>query len=264
VVGIMGIAGRERSNIIVRDNRIFRNSWDGIALYRGSQAVIEGNIIDGVDLARGNQVGGGRGVGIGLTWNSFATVRGNLVRNYWKGIGVFVDAQATIEENVIEHMATWGLTLWDAGEGLPSGTFRRNVVYKTGACGASIARGRSELNPGQFVQNVLVSTAQDPKYDSGEPYCLQVPIDQHGVPENFPISANVLFQNREAGQARYRDDLPRAAFEARMQPIWNALDRWPRLSKSDFWRTFHPEPKEPVEAVPQTNEGATPTGDPPN
>ena len=52
--------------------------------------MIEGNWIDGVDLARGERIGGGRGVGIGATWNAYANVRGNVVRRYWKGIGAFV------------------------------------------------------------------------------------------------------------------------------------------------------------------------------
>ena len=30
-------------------------------------------------------------------------------------------AQITVEENVVEHIATWGMTLWDAGQGHPSG-----------------------------------------------------------------------------------------------------------------------------------------------
>jgi hypothetical protein len=86
VVGIMGICGRENSNIIIEKNRIIRNSWDGIALFRDAVAVIEGNLIDGVDKARGSSVGGGRGVAIGVTWNARAQIRGNLVKRYWKGI----------------------------------------------------------------------------------------------------------------------------------------------------------------------------------
>ena len=75
VVGIIGVAGREGAISTMRGNRILRNSWDGIALYRGAQATIEDNLIDGVDKARGREVGGGRGVGIGVTWNADATIR---------------------------------------------------------------------------------------------------------------------------------------------------------------------------------------------
>jgi hypothetical protein len=240
VVGIIGVCGREASVLTLRGNRILRNSWDGIALYRGAQAVIEANIIDGVDLARGSRIGGGRGVGIGCTWNAFATVQGNLVRRYWKGIGAFVDAQLTARENVVEHIATWGLTLWDAGYGRPSGTFERNVVYDTGACGASIVRGSAlPPPPGRFVQNVLVKTGQDPRYDRGEPYCYQVPIARHSVPDNFAISGNVFFDNRLTGGDPGTDDLAPEEFRNRMRPIWDRLGAWPPLRESDFWKEFH-------------------------
>jgi len=240
VVGIIGVAGREGATLTIRNTDIVRNSWDGVALYRGAQAVIESNWIDGVDLARGTTVGGGRGVGIGMTWNAFATVRGNVVRNYWKGIGVFLDAQATVEENIIENVATWGLTLWDAGVGRPTGTFRRNVVYRSGACGASIVRTSPEPpRPGQFVQNILVKTGQDSRYDSGEPYCFQMAIARHAVPENFPISANIAYRNREARGKPGGEDLDAETFEARMIPVWSALSRWEKLPRSGFWKDYH-------------------------
>ncbi len=240
VVGIIGVCGREESVLTLRGNRILRNSWDGVALYRGAQAVVEGNVIDGVDLARGQTVGGGRGVGIGCTWNAYATVRGNLVRRYWKGIGAFVDAQLTARDNVVEHIATWGLTLWDAGYGRPSGIFEQNVVYDTGACGASIVRGPSvPPPPGRFTGNVLVQTGQNPRYDSGEPYCFQVPIARHQVPDGFAIAGNVLFENRTAGGAGAASDVEQRDFENRLRPIWNTLGSWPPARESDFWKTYH-------------------------
>ncbi len=241
VVGIIGVAGRENSVVTVRGCRILRNSWDGIALYRDSQGVIEANVIDGVDLARGARVGGGRGVGIGCTWNSFASIRGNLVRRYWKGIGVFVDAQVTAQENLVEHVATWGVTLWDAGKGRPSGIFERNVIYDTGACGASIVRATDlPPPPGRFVQNVIVHTGQDPRYDSGEPYCFQLPIARHAVPGDYAVAGNVLFENRIAGGAGAEGDLDRATFENRMRPLWDKLGSWPAVRESDFWKAYGP------------------------
>ncbi|MFQ6673210.1 MAG: right-handed parallel beta-helix repeat-containing protein, partial [Fidelibacterota bacterium] len=121
IVGVMGIAGRERSHVTIENNRIIRNSWDGIALYRGAEAVIRDNVIDGVDKARGSTIGGGRGVGIGVTWDARAVIEGNLVTRYWKGIGLFVDAHATVRENIVENVLTWGITLWDADRGRPHG-----------------------------------------------------------------------------------------------------------------------------------------------
>jgi hypothetical protein len=239
VVGIIGVAGREGSILNLRGNRIIRNSWDGIALYRGAQADIEANVIDGVDLARGTDVGGGRGVGIGVTWNAYATIRGNLVRRYWKGIGAFVDAQVTVEENIVEHVATWGYTLWDAGTGRPSGVFQRNVAYDTGACGASIVRGSSlPPPPGRFVQNVLIQTGQDPRYDSGEPYCQQVPVAEETVPDNFTVAGNILFANRYPERGARSRDLEQPAFLLRWEPVRLALAERPRLAESDFWKKY--------------------------
>jgi len=74
IVGIMGVCGRENSMMTVEDNEIVRNSWDGIALYRDARATITGNLIDGLDKASAKVAGGGRGVGIGVTWNAQATI----------------------------------------------------------------------------------------------------------------------------------------------------------------------------------------------
>ena len=147
VVGVAGIVGREQSYIDVERCRITRNSWDGIALYRGARARIHGNVIDGVDQAAGRRVGGGRGVGIGLTWDAEADVVGNLVTRYWKGIGVFVDADAVVRENVVEDILTWGIAFWSAGRGAPMARIENNAIYLTGACGAMIAADPSGDRP---------------------------------------------------------------------------------------------------------------------
>jgi len=237
--GIMGIAGREGSHIQISGNRILRNSWDGIALYRGASATIEGNVIDGVDLARGTRVGGGRGVGIGVTWNATAQIRGNLVKRYWKGIGAFMDAQVTVEDNVVEQVATWGLTLWDAGRGRPSGTFTQNVVYRSGACGVSVIRAKNDPPaPGRFVENVLVQTGQDPRYDSGEPYCFQEPIARHAAPDAFIIADNVQFSNRVPGNQPAPGDVDEKEFRTKLETIRSAHAKWPGLMQSEFWTTY--------------------------
>jgi hypothetical protein len=243
VVGIIGIVGREGCDLVARGNRILRNSWDGIALYRGARAQIEANLIDGVDLARGSRIGGGRGVGIGVTWDARADIRGNLVRRYWKGIGGFVNAQITVEENVVEHIATWGLTLWDAGYGRPSGFFLRNVIYDTGACGASVIRESEDPPfPGRMVQNVLVMTGQDPRYDGGEPYCFQEPIARHAVPTAFTIAGNILHKNRVPEDLPAPDDVDDKAFQYRVRSLWGRLAPWPLLRESDFWADFGARP----------------------
>jgi hypothetical protein len=210
VVGIMGICGREGSALRIEDNDIVRNSWDGIALYRDAEAWIRRNRIDGVDLAAGGHHGGGRGVGIGLTWNARALVERNLVTHYWKGIGVFVNAQATVTHNIVENVATWGLALWDADTTAhPSAVFRENAVYNTGACGVILSRhAAGPPDPGELTNNIFAYTGQDRKYDSGEPYCTQAAIAREAVPHGFRIEGNVLLANREPGERPGAADAP--------------------------------------------------------
>ena len=240
VVGVAGIAGREGADLSVTGCRIERNSWDGIALYRGARADIRDNVVDGVDKARGAQVGGGRGVGIGLTWDARATIEGNLVRRYWKGIGVFVDAQATVRRNVVEDILTWGLAYWGAGEGRPAGWFEDNVVYRTGACGALLDRSSGGEPSGSFLRNTLVRTAQDPRYDSGEPYCPQAPIARVNGPAGFAVADNLLFDNRQPGNATPEPQVDGGAMRARMQTLRASLGRSPALREAYFFAEMEP------------------------
>lgn len=212
IVGVMGVSGREGAHITITGNRIINNSWDGIALYRDAQALIEGNIIDGVQKARGATIGGGRGVGIGVTWNARATIRSNLVTRYWKGIGLFMDAVGIVEQNIIEDMLTWGIAYWDADKGAPVGAIENNIIYKTGACGASITRTREGDAPGRFVGNVIVETAQNEKYDSPDYYCYQCALALHAVPKGFVIERNLFYHNRRATLELPTFDMPREDF----------------------------------------------------
>ena len=227
IVGVIGIAGREGARLTIRGNRILRNSWDGIALYRGAEALIEGNLIDGVDRAGARTRGGGRGVGIGLTWDAAATLRHNRVARYWKGIGVFVDAQATITENVVEDVLTWGIALWDAGRGRPSAEIRRNVIFGTGACGISLMRKLGgDPAPGLCVENIVARSGQDARYDGADRYCAQCPVAVHAMPEGFELATNWLWENRRAAAGehdRAGEDLADAEFMAATAELLDAL-----------------------------------------
>ncbi len=239
VVGIMGVAGRDGAELAVRRCRVVRNSWDGIALFRGARAVIEDNWIDGVDRAVGGRHGGGRGVGIGVTWDARAEVRGNAVRRYWKGIGAFVDAQVVAEENVVEEIATWGMMLWDADRGRPHAMFRDNAVYRTGACGIGVFRGDGvPPEPGVLIGNALVETGQNARYDAGEVYCSQRALALDRRPGALMVEGNALFANREAGGAAGGADVDSAAFVGSAAGLVTRLARRPVLRETAFVRRF--------------------------
>ncbi|MCB1161974.1 right-handed parallel beta-helix repeat-containing protein [bacterium] len=242
VVGVIGIAGREGAQLEILGNRILRNSWDGIALYRGASARIEDNVIDGVDKAGGRVAGGGRGVGIGLTWNATASIRRNRVTRYWKGIGVFVNAKALIEENVVEDVLTWGIALWDAGRGRPQARIRRNVIFETGACGISLTRETGgEAEPGDCAENVLARTGSDARYDDPQRYCAQCPVSVQALPEGFVLGENWGWENRRAvegveEQDRGGADLSTEAFADATRSLMTLLRAHPALAGARCFR----------------------------
>jgi nitrous oxidase accessory protein NosD len=201
VVGIAGIAGREGSDITLRNCDVLRNSWDGVALYRGARAHIHDNIIDGVDKASGTRMTGGRGTGIGMTWDARAVVERNRVTRYWKGIGVFVEADADIRENIVEDVLTWGIALWGPSAATPAARIERNVVYRSGACGVMLDAPADGDAPGTFIDNLIMRTGKNERYDSGEPYCWQRPVARVGVPPGFLERGTLLFENRQPREA---------------------------------------------------------------
>lgn len=238
IVGIMGIAGRENSWTTLVNNRIIRNSWDGIALYRDAEASISRNVIDGVDKATGGKVGGGRGVGIGVTWNAKATISNNLVKRYWKAIGLFVDAHGTVQDNVVEDIVTWGISLWDADKGKPVGFINGNIIYKTGACGAMIASSTESRTPGAFSGNVVTLTGQNPKYDSPDYYCYQCALALHTVPKYFAMEGNVFYNNRRATPDLPDRDIPQDQFLKAIEGHCTRLSSNPIFRDSDFMHQF--------------------------
>lgn len=240
VVGIIGLVGREGAEMTVRNTRIIRNSWDGIALYRGAQATIRDTVIDGIDRVRGAEIGGGRGSGIGLTWNAHATVESVLVRNYWKGIGVFVDARAEVRSSIVEDVLTWGMTVWDAARGRPAAHIEGNVIYRSGACGAAVIRhepcGADE--PCAFRGNAIILAGGDEAYDAPDIFCRQEALAEEAVGEGFMIAGNLFLTNRVAGGGADPRDQPRAAFLADLEPLAAELLARPALSTSIFLQDY--------------------------
>lgn len=238
VVGIAGVAVREDADLTLRGCEIVRNSWDGVALYRGARARVVDNLIDGVDAASGGRHGGGRGTGIGATWNARVEAVGNRVTRYWKGIGGFVDARVEARRNVVEHVLTWGLAYWGAGEGAPVGIFESNAVFDTGACGIIVDRSDPAAageDPGRLVHNVFLRTGQNEAYDGGEPYCLQRPIARHAVPAGFAIEGNVIHDVRQPGDAP-TEPVVRGwePFLEAAGPVLEGLEAHPPTRASDF------------------------------
>lgn len=215
IVGIAGIAGRENARLFIKDNEIIRNSWDGIVLYRGATAVIERNFIDGVDKSTGQDIGGGRGVGIGVTWDATAIVRNNLVTRYWKGVGVFVDAEAELVYNIIEDIVTWGIALWSAGEGTAGAVVDNNVIYKIGACGASVSLSDNSSG-GRFRNNIIVESGQNPRYDDPEYYCVQTALAIGAAPDLFIIENNLFHNNRRVPGDLHDYDITKKEFTRAM------------------------------------------------
>ena len=232
VVGIAGVVGREGSEIDIYGCRIERNSWDGIALYRGASANISDKLIDGVDNA-GGAAGGGRGVGIGVTWNATANIERNLVRRYWKGIGIFVNAHGLIADNVVEDMLTWGIAFWGADSTGGSAVIRDNVIFHTGACGVILDRPSGGYDPvGSLTDNLFVQTGQNERYDSGEPYCTQRPIARDGVPDGFVVSNNLFHDNRQPGEGPRETDVSREQMGLTWDQIIDRLRKDVVLSES--------------------------------
>ena len=234
IIGVMGICGRENSDLTITDNEIIGNSWDGIALYRDATATIIGNLIDGVDKASSKVAGGGRGVAVGITWNARATIDGNLVKRYWKGIGIFVDANVTARNNIIEDILTWGIAYWDAERGKPVGIIENNIIYSTGACGVSITRSQPGPNPGHLIGNVIVKTAQNPKYDTPDYYCNQCALSISSKPDNFRIDDNQFFNNRRATETLPDYDLSDSEFKKYAEDLRNRLLNSALFQQSDF------------------------------
>lgn len=234
IVGIMGICGRENSDLTITGNEIIRNSWDGIALYRDAKAHISDNLIDGVDKSGAKTPGGGRGVAIGVTWNAHAHIEGNLVKRYWKGIGIFVDGKATVTNNLIEDILTWGIAYWDADQGKPEAAIENNIVFHTGACGAAITRSQRGENPGGFIGNVIVKTAQNPKYDSADYYCEQCALSVMAKPDNFIIEDNLFFANRRATDDLPDYDVSESRFRERAALLKTRILNTPLFRQSDF------------------------------
>ncbi len=172
VVGIGGVMGREGAELFILNNRIENNTWDGVALYRGATAYIADNIING-----------GRGAGIGITWDATATVIRNRISNYWKGIGSFGDTRVICANNAVFDNLGWGIIV--TGTSYMDAT--NNVVYHNGNCGMAIW---SDECSGRFSNNIVVENGWREEW-----VCPCVGIWNYGSLFNFDVSYNDVWDN---------------------------------------------------------------------
>jgi hypothetical protein len=244
VSGVAGVVGREHSRFMIDRCRILRNSWDGVALYRDASVIIRNTVIDGMERSTGDTIGGGRGVGVGATWNARATIRDTLIRRYWKGLGAFVDANVNAERVIVEEIVTWGIALWGAGAGQPILHARNCVVFNTGACGVSLAAETEHHDPGELIGCAIVRTGQHEAYDSPDTYCQQCPIARARVPERFRVSGNMLFGNRRADCNAPDDDMTEQDFREQVGDLLASLSNRPELQDSSFLQAFDPNSRD--------------------
>jgi hypothetical protein len=166
---------------------------------------------------------------VGVTWNGAALVERNWIRRYWKGVGIFLDADVVARGNIVEEMLTWGIAVWDADRGRPRAVVEKNVVYDCGACGASVTRHAPYAageKPGRFSRNIVVRTGQNPKYDDPDYYCYQCALALHAVPEGFAIRGNTFYDNRAAADSLFDRDAPREMF-------WRGRRGWVRAFRNN-------------------------------
>jgi hypothetical protein len=123
VVGIGGVMGREGAVLILENNLIEDNSWDGVALYRGASLI-----------ARDNIIRKGRGAGFGITWDASATLIRNEVTGYWKGIGFFGESRGVLYNNIVHHNLGWGIIATGNADILA----RNNISAYNGNCGFAV------------------------------------------------------------------------------------------------------------------------------
>lgn len=172
IVGICGIVGRENSELIIEKCIIRNNSWDGVALYRGSKAIIKDNIIEQ-----------GRGVGIGITWNAKAIVYNNGVSYYWKGIGTFGNSSALVKNNLIYENLGWGIVI----TGTSYMELLNNIIDKNGNCGVALWDSSAK---GKIYYNIISNNGWRDEW-----VCPQVGFWMNGDVRNLEFAYNNVIGN---------------------------------------------------------------------
>jgi len=232
VAGICGVAVREGGFARIEGCRIERSSWDGITVVRGASAVIEGNLVDGVDKATLQQAGGGRTSGVNVAWDGEATLKGNLIRRCDMGVSISGDARIVMSENVIEDVRTFGVGVRSGDVGRPSVVIDGNAVFRVSGCGIVI-RAPAPIEPDvlRVVGNAIALTGLSGVAAACPPIAIEAP----AVGE---ISGNAFHRNEELGGAPGRNDVDAREWTAQVKPLVLRLDAWPILHESQFLQAF--------------------------
>ncbi len=221
VVGIGGVFGRENSELFVLDNVIENNGWDGIALYRGANAYISDNLICE-----------GRGAGIGITWDATAIVYRNNISGYWKGIGTFGVAKAVVRNNAVYDNLGWGIII--TGNSFMEAS--NNVVTRNGNCGFA---PWSETARGVFINNIVTENGWRKEW-----VCPCVGIWMYGLPQNFVISHNNVWGNKE-GDYKDMNDMTGEAGNISADPLFKDKTGFGLLPNSPALDSGHPDFTDP-------------------
>lgn len=182
VVGIGGIMGREGGDLVIHNNFIAGNSWDGVALYRGSKAEITDNVIMN-----------GRGACIGITWDARAEVHGNRCSGYWKGIGAFGDTDATVTNNAVFDNLGWGIV----ATGEAHMEVINNVIYHNGNCGFATW---TPTVTGRLTNNIILENGWHEEW-----VCPGVGVWMKASLYDFPVTYNNVWHNYQGDYAGIED-----------------------------------------------------------
>jgi len=172
IVGIGGAFGREGALLCLEDCHIVNNGWDGVALYRGAHA----NVTDCL-------IKGGRGAGIGVTWDASCFAIRNEITGYWKGIGAFGTSWVIARNNLVHENLGWGII----ATGQSFADIANNVVYHNGNCG--VAPWSTESR-GRIINNIIMDNGWRKKW-----VCPCVGVWNYGDWAKWRFAYNIVYAN---------------------------------------------------------------------
>jgi len=202
IAGIGGIMGREGALIHIHNNKIHDNSWDGVALYRGASATIHDN-----------EIWNGRGAGIGITWDSAASVIRNNIHDYWKGIGSFGNTRVGVYNNFVHDLRGWGIV----ATGTSDMICRNNTVVRCGNVGIAGWDWDAKI---EIVNNIVAFNGEVEQWVAP-----RVGIWMNCKPENYKIANNCIFGNYDAEVAFYYQEFDDASWSYWYERDMNGIDR---------------------------------------